>query len=517
MSVAVSKNKKLILASTGVLAFGLAAYGLGRVYPPLGPSQGTVAPADRYVSCAGRRRRRHPWRHRGCGIDADRRVRADGQRSQFPRARREPGLPGARRPAAGDGGADGQSRRRSARSPSNPRLRSTSPRRHRQSGERRGAASAASNAPVLMNAMAGHSAALQALAKYPRCARGSRAQRSGLRQFRGQRQRVPRTPRPSRLGCACWRAMPRRSSAGANDNAAMHALRRDPQVFSALAANAAAFKALVRPAAGARRGRQQCRRRRSPAALSRHLAMALWPPCRGHANALAALAGAAASALRRSPAIRRRSRRSPRIRRRCRRSWPMAGSSAASPTTPMRSARPPPMPPPMRASQAMPPPSSGWPTTTRRCRRSAAIRECSRRSATMPLAFAALASNARQLSPQLIAPIGNNAAAFGRLAPNPAQLDAAPRAMQAFNAHALLAASAASAACRSTQRVGIAGGACQPAGVLGDDGQSQGVRGDLPPGRRHWLRCRRTRGRWRRSPGSRTLRRSWPTRASRRL
>src|SRR4029079_10002330 len=50
MATAISTNRKMYLTTAGVLAFGLAAYGLGRVYPPLGPSQGTVAPADRYVS-----------------------------------------------------------------------------------------------------------------------------------------------------------------------------------------------------------------------------------------------------------------------------------------------------------------------------------------------------------------------------------------------------------------------------------------------------------------------------------
>jgi hypothetical protein len=40
----------MILTTAGVLAFGVAAYGLGRVYPPMGPSQGTIAPAQRYVS-----------------------------------------------------------------------------------------------------------------------------------------------------------------------------------------------------------------------------------------------------------------------------------------------------------------------------------------------------------------------------------------------------------------------------------------------------------------------------------
>ncbi|HEV8406956.1 MAG TPA: hypothetical protein VGQ34_03390, partial [Sphingomicrobium sp.] len=43
-------NRKLILTATGVLAFGVGAYGLGRVYPPTGPSAGTVGPAQRYVS-----------------------------------------------------------------------------------------------------------------------------------------------------------------------------------------------------------------------------------------------------------------------------------------------------------------------------------------------------------------------------------------------------------------------------------------------------------------------------------
>src|SRR3954452_6547274 len=40
----------MILATSCVLALGVAAYGLGRIYPPIGPSEGTVAPAQRYVS-----------------------------------------------------------------------------------------------------------------------------------------------------------------------------------------------------------------------------------------------------------------------------------------------------------------------------------------------------------------------------------------------------------------------------------------------------------------------------------
>jgi hypothetical protein len=40
----------MILTSAAVVAVGLGAYGLGRVYPPMGPSAGTIAPAERYVS-----------------------------------------------------------------------------------------------------------------------------------------------------------------------------------------------------------------------------------------------------------------------------------------------------------------------------------------------------------------------------------------------------------------------------------------------------------------------------------
>src|SRR5438067_13943301 len=45
-----SNNRTMIMTTAAVLAVGVAAYSLGRVYPPLGPSAGTIAPADRYVS-----------------------------------------------------------------------------------------------------------------------------------------------------------------------------------------------------------------------------------------------------------------------------------------------------------------------------------------------------------------------------------------------------------------------------------------------------------------------------------
>src|SRR6476646_2235668 len=45
-----SNNRRMILTSAAIVAVGLGAYGLGRVYPPLGPSAGTVGAAQRYVN-----------------------------------------------------------------------------------------------------------------------------------------------------------------------------------------------------------------------------------------------------------------------------------------------------------------------------------------------------------------------------------------------------------------------------------------------------------------------------------
>src|SRR5881628_380569 len=45
-----SVNRKMFLSGAGVLAIALGAYGLCRVYPPLGPSAGTIGAAQRYVS-----------------------------------------------------------------------------------------------------------------------------------------------------------------------------------------------------------------------------------------------------------------------------------------------------------------------------------------------------------------------------------------------------------------------------------------------------------------------------------
>src|SRR5689334_6681129 len=50
MTTSVSNKNRMYFTIAGVLAVGVGAYGLGRVYPPMGPSEGTVGPAQRYVS-----------------------------------------------------------------------------------------------------------------------------------------------------------------------------------------------------------------------------------------------------------------------------------------------------------------------------------------------------------------------------------------------------------------------------------------------------------------------------------
>src|SRR3954451_5057251 len=50
MATSLTTKNRLYLTTAGVLAVAVAAYGIGRIYPPMGPSAGTVAPADRYIS-----------------------------------------------------------------------------------------------------------------------------------------------------------------------------------------------------------------------------------------------------------------------------------------------------------------------------------------------------------------------------------------------------------------------------------------------------------------------------------
>ena len=48
--VTTNQNKKYIIIGSLIAVTAIGAYGLGRVYPPRGPSAGTVGPADRYIS-----------------------------------------------------------------------------------------------------------------------------------------------------------------------------------------------------------------------------------------------------------------------------------------------------------------------------------------------------------------------------------------------------------------------------------------------------------------------------------
>src|SRR5215213_3018916 len=50
MNAVVSHNRKYLMSGALIAVVAVSAYGLGRVYPPLGLSEGTIAPAERYVS-----------------------------------------------------------------------------------------------------------------------------------------------------------------------------------------------------------------------------------------------------------------------------------------------------------------------------------------------------------------------------------------------------------------------------------------------------------------------------------
>ena len=43
-------NRKYLVTGAAILAVAVGAYGLGRIYPPLGPVEGTIAPAQRHVN-----------------------------------------------------------------------------------------------------------------------------------------------------------------------------------------------------------------------------------------------------------------------------------------------------------------------------------------------------------------------------------------------------------------------------------------------------------------------------------
>jgi len=50
MAISATQQRKYLSAAAIVLAVAAGAYTIGRVYPPFGPSAGTIGPADRYVA-----------------------------------------------------------------------------------------------------------------------------------------------------------------------------------------------------------------------------------------------------------------------------------------------------------------------------------------------------------------------------------------------------------------------------------------------------------------------------------
>ena len=50
MTGTTANNRKYLMSGAALLVVAAGAYGLGRVYPPLGPSAGTIAPSQRYQS-----------------------------------------------------------------------------------------------------------------------------------------------------------------------------------------------------------------------------------------------------------------------------------------------------------------------------------------------------------------------------------------------------------------------------------------------------------------------------------
>src|SRR4028119_648112 len=50
MATAAADNRKYLTSGAIVAVVAVAAYGIGRVYPPLGETAGTITPSERYVS-----------------------------------------------------------------------------------------------------------------------------------------------------------------------------------------------------------------------------------------------------------------------------------------------------------------------------------------------------------------------------------------------------------------------------------------------------------------------------------
>ncbi len=222
---------------------------------------------------------------------------------------------------------------------------------------------------------------MKALQADPRCSARSPPMRRRSRRFPASRRRSPRRSTALRRGCASA------AVGGHLERGNVGACGQSVGLFAAR-----------RPAAGARGDRRAIR------------------------SAFAALAG--------------HPRRSPR-------SWPTRRRSAALQATPMRS----------RTPRRRPQRTREWRAMLRRsraCSRQQGDEALSgrsqgllRRSATMRSRSRALPAMRSMLSPQLLSAIGSNASAFSNLASNAAQLSAASQALQALDAHSLVASAAA--------------------------------------------------------------------------
>ena len=235
-----NKNSRIFLATAGVAVIAAGAYGLGRVYPPLGETAGTIAPAERY---------------RSSQVDAsgvslgDTEIPKLMQTDAFEMMVKDPdfralgvrsGVRGAGQQFAGVRGASPKSRSQFAALAANQKAFAAAVKgrgrgqRPRKGKCRRHSRYMATN-PQGFEALAQHPQAVAAMAD------ASAGVRRRCRAIRKHSRRWPITPRPSRSS----RRMRRRSAAAAANPAANAAMASNAQAFKALAANAQRDECLV--------------------------------------------------------------------------------------------------------------------------------------------------------------------------------------------------------------------------------------------------------------------------------
>ena len=264
-----SSNKRYLITGAAVIAVAVAAYGLGRVYPPLGPDRGHHRPGRALCLAAGRRGRRHFGRYVGSAADADRRLRGDGRRTRI--SARLPAIRASRRwPRTGV---------RCRRSPPiRPQFAgagqgSGSVRRQLDAGAGRLGCAAANADAVQAQLLRGDGASMRrrsqtwpniraafAVIAASQCVRRSSPRTAAVvrrrqRPTRGDGRRWPATRRRS----SRWRRTPRRCQGDrGRTRAAFQALAHNAAAFKALAAKAAAFVAR-----GGQRQRVRCQPRQA--------------------------------------------------------------------------------------------------------------------------------------------------------------------------------------------------------------------------------------------------------------